>query len=89
MRTRNGILKVIPKQTSYYTKDDVVELLGVSDDKAYKMMRRMRLELIDKGVLAPDYPCGKIPKVYFNARCGIETEVTSCITEPVRSVGVI
>lgn len=65
---RNGILKVIDKK--YYVVEDVMELLGVSKPKAYKVIRALREELIAAGKLIEEYPCGRIPKKYFDLRCG-------------------
>lgn len=70
---RNGVLQVITKEDrNYYTVDDVMELLGVKQSKAYNIMRSLRTELIASGRLIEEYPCGRIPKKYFNARCGLD-----------------
>ena len=54
--------------------DDVMQLLGVKQAKAYNLIRALRKELIAKGYLIEEYPAGRVPKSYFNSRCGIETE---------------
>lgn len=73
---RNGILAIIPKEKrNYYTVEDAMQLLGVKKSKAYSIMRKLREELIASGNLIEEYPVGRIPKGYFNSRCGIETEV--------------
>lgn len=71
---RNGVLQVINGhgQKSYYVAADVMQLLGVKEDKAYRLIRALRKELIAEGKLIEEYPCGRIPKKYFNARCGID-----------------
>ena len=75
---RRGIIEVLPndrKSASYYTAEDVMKLLGVGPAKAYRMIRSLRLELIESGKIMDGYPAGKIPKKYFNKRCGIDLEV--------------
>lgn len=70
---RNGVLKVITKEErNYYTVDDVMNLLGVKQSKAYDIIRRLRTELIASGRLIEEYPAGRVPKKYFNSRCGID-----------------
>lgn len=69
---RNGVLKVISKdERNYYMVEDVMELLGVKASKAYSIIRKLREELITSGNLLEEYPVGRIPKRYFNSRCGI------------------
>lgn len=69
---RNGVLQVINGQKSYYVAADVMRLLGVKKDKAYRLIRALRKELIAEGKLIEEYPCGRIPKKYFDARCGLD-----------------
>lgn len=69
---RNGVLQVINGQKSYYVAADVMRLLGVKEDKAYRLIRALRKELIAEGKLIEEYPCGRIPKKYFDARCGLD-----------------
>ena len=52
--------------------EDVMEYLGCKENKAYKLIRALRKELIDDGRLTPEYPPGKVPKQYFLTRCMIE-----------------
>lgn len=68
---RNGVLRVITqKARNYYVVEDVMEMHGVSRPKAYKMIRAAREELIAQGKLLEEYPCGRIPKKYFDLRTG-------------------
>lgn len=70
---RNGVLKVLTKEDrKYYEVEDVMLLLGIKRSKAYKIMRSLRQELIASGRLIDEYPAGRVPKRYFNARCGID-----------------
>lgn len=72
---RNGVLKVLkPECKNYYVAEDVMRILGVKQAKAYKIMRELRKELIASGHLIEEYPAGKVPKRYFNKRCGIDLE---------------
>ena len=42
-----GVIKELkPEDRSYYTSGDVATLMGVSESKAYKMIRAMRLECV-------------------------------------------
>lgn len=69
----NGVMKKLTaEERSYYTAAEVMELMGVSRDKAYTMIREMRQSLIDAGSLAKVYPQGRVPKKYFNQMCMIE-----------------
>lgn len=70
---RNGVLKILTKEDRpYYTVEDVMLLLGVKQSKAYRIIRSLRLELIASGRLIDEYPAGRVPKRYFDARCGID-----------------
>lgn len=70
---RNGVVRVIrSKDRSYYTVEDAMQLLGVKKSKAYSIMRKLREELVSSGNLIEEYPAGRVPKSYFNSRCGIE-----------------
>lgn len=70
---RNGVIRVLTKENrSYYTVEDVMDLLGVKQSKAYDIMRSLRKELIASGKLVKEYPAGRIPKRYFNSKCGID-----------------
>ena len=48
------------------------EMMGVSRDTAYRMIRSLRSDLIADGQLAKGYPSGKIPKKAFNKLYMIE-----------------
>lgn len=50
----------------FYTVDEVQALLGVKTDKAYRIIRELRAELVAKGYA--EYPAGKVPKKYFLER---------------------
>ena len=68
---RNGVIRVLTKENrNYYTVEDVMNLLGVKQSKAYDIMRSLRKELIASGRLIEEYPAG--PKRYFDSRCGID-----------------
>lgn len=56
----------------YYTVEEVKVLLGVEQDKAYRVIRELRIELKNKGYAM--YPAGKIPKKYFLERYFIDEE---------------
>lgn len=67
----NGVLQILTNnEKNYYVVDDVMNILGVSKPKAYKVIRALRNELISDGKLIEEYPAGRIPKKYFNARTG-------------------
>lgn len=68
----SGVLKEITVQDrSYYMVGDIVNILGVSQSKAYNIIRTMRKECIDSGKLTKAYPAGRIPKKYFDEYCMI------------------
>ena len=70
---RNGVIHVFTREErNYYTVEDVMKLLGVKQSKAYDIMRSIRKELIASGNLIEEYPVGRVPKRYFNSRCGID-----------------
>lgn len=53
----SGVLKEITVQDrSYYMVGDIVNILGVSQSKAYNIIRTMRKECIDSGKLTKAYP---------------------------------
>ena len=69
---RNGVIKALTKESrNYYTVEEVMVLLGVKESKAYDIMRGLRKEMMDSGILFKGYPTGRVPKKYFNSRCGI------------------
>lgn len=67
MENANGVIKKLTSaERSYYTAAEVREMMGVSRDTAYRMIRSLRSDLIADGQLAKGYPSGKIPKKAFN-----------------------
>lgn len=64
-------MEVVKAERSYYDVNEVMDMLGCKQDKAYKIMRVIRQELIKEGKLIADYPAGKVPKKYFDERCCI------------------
>lgn len=65
---------VIGHPTSYYvTTKEVMDMLGVKDSKAGEIIKSLRKELDEKGMLIHTYPAGKVPRQYFYKRCMIET----------------
>ena len=63
MKNANGVIKKLTSaERSYYTAAEVREMMGVSRDTAYRMIRSLRSDLIADGQLAKGYPSGKIPK---------------------------
>lgn len=64
---------VMGKPRKYYCGvKEVMEYLGCKENKAYKLIRALRKELIDAGKLTNEYPPGKVPRKYFLERCMIE-----------------
>lgn len=49
----------------YYTANEIAEMLGVSQGKAYKILREMNAQLRNKGYLTIP---GKIPTEYFREK---------------------
>ena len=64
-------MEVVKAERSYYDVNEVMDMLGCKQDKAYKIMRVIRQEIIKEGKLIADYPAGKVPKKYFDERCCI------------------
>ncbi len=50
----------------YYTAQEVMEILGVSRAKAYRVMKELNEELSSKGYIVT---AGKIPKKYLEEKC--------------------
>ena len=68
-----GVIRIIqPAEKHYYKNEDVCKLLGVSKSKASEMIAALRRELVQEGKITETYPAGKVPKKYFNERCGID-----------------
>ncbi len=51
--------------TNYYTVDDVMKMVGVSQSKAYQIIRSLNTELKEKGFIIV---AGKVSKKYFKER---------------------
>lgn len=52
-------------ESLYYRVLEVQEMLGVSKGHAYKVMRRLNVELKEKGFIVI---AGRIPKQYFKEK---------------------
>ena len=50
----------------FYTAKEVAGMLGVSESKAYTLIKSLNAELKEKGYITL---AGKIPKAYFNEKC--------------------
>lgn len=50
----------------YYTANEVMEMLGVSRAKAYKIVKELNRELEKQGYIVT---AGKIPKKYLAEKC--------------------
>lgn len=53
----------------FYTKNDICQILGISDSKAYQMMRQLNAELTKSGYMTVR---GRVPAEYFEKRVGIK-----------------
>lgn len=70
LATAPGVISAV---SNYYIgAAEVMEYLGCKENKAYKVIRGLRKELIDAGRMYPGVPQGRIPKKYFLERCMIE-----------------
>jgi predicted transcriptional regulator len=56
-------------EKDFLRADDVVEILGVSKSTAYRIMRRLRKELDQKGLITL---AGVVPTLYFMERMGVK-----------------
>lgn len=56
------------KNSIFYGRDEVAEILGYKSAKAYKIIRELNAELEAQGYLIRP---GKISKKYFNERFGV------------------
>ena len=52
-------------EKTYYTVDEVKNLMGVAETKAYNIIKQLNKELEDKGYITVR---GKVSKKYFNER---------------------
>lgn len=55
----------IMAQSLYYTANEVMEILGVSRAKAYKVVKELNMELAAQGYIVT---AGKIPKKFLAER---------------------
>lgn len=53
------------EQKMYYTAQEIAQMLGISQGKAYKILREMNAQLKNKGYLTIP---GKIPTEYFREK---------------------
>lgn len=64
---------VVSEARSYFLgAEEVMSYLGCRENKAYSVIRALRMELVEAGKLTPAYPQGKIPRKYFFERCMID-----------------
>lgn len=61
--------KVKTARDMFYFVDDIMEMLGYSRSKSYKVIADLNKELKDNGVCTCD---GRVNKKYFNRRFGLE-----------------
>ena len=50
---------------NYLRAKDIADLLGISEGKAYKIIRQMNEELKSKGYITI---AGRVPRAYFNEK---------------------
>ena len=68
-----GVVKELSTENrGYYKVEDVMDLLGVSRPKAYKMIQEMQKQLKSEGKMFSGFPAGKIPKRIFNKLCMLD-----------------
>ena len=68
-----GVVKELSTENrGYYKVEDVMDLLGVSRPKAYKMIQEMQKQLKSEGKMFSGFPAGKIPKRIFNELCMLD-----------------
>lgn len=53
------------EEKMYYTAQEIAQMLGISQGKAYKILREMNAQLKNKGYLTIP---GKIPTEYFREK---------------------
>ena len=56
----------------FYFVDDVMQLLGFSRSKSYKIISELNKELAEQGKMVFD---GRVSKRYFTGRLGLEAEL--------------
>ncbi len=70
-----GVIRELgPDDRSYYTRDDVMLLLGIGSTKASSIMSNFRRKLKEKGKIEDDYPERRVPKMYFDKAYAIKTK---------------
>ena len=75
MRRKGVVEELALEERSYYNAEEVMLILGVGRSKAYKVCQNLREEYQAKGLLAKDYPTGRVPKRIFNRNFMIEEGV--------------
>jgi hypothetical protein len=53
----------------FYQKDDICQILGIADTKAYKIIKQLNAELEKSGYITVR---GRVPAEYFEKRVGIK-----------------
>lgn len=53
------------KEKTYLKVNDVMEILGVKESKAYQIMRTLNKELKEKGYITI---AGQVPRKFFNEK---------------------
>jgi hypothetical protein len=64
--------KVKGVRDMFYFVDDVMQLLGFSRSKSYKIISQLNKELAEQGKMVFE---GRVSKRYFTERLGLETEL--------------
>lgn len=64
-------------QELFFYAPDVMQILGVGQDKAYKTIRELRNEIKKKGLYPP--PAGCIHKTFFCERFGLDLDTVEGI----------
>ncbi len=64
------------------TAQDIMEILGVGQTKAYSIIRKLNAELAEKGVLKESLMGGRIPEKYFYERVFMVAPQTTDRREP-------
>lgn len=65
--------KVKGAHDMFYFVGDVMQLLGFSRSKSYKIISELNKELAEQGKMVFD---GRVSKRYFTERLGLEAELT-------------
>ncbi len=59
----------MPEDKLFYKKQDICEMLGIADGKAYEIIRQLNTELEKSGFITVR---GRVPAEYFDKRLGIK-----------------